>query len=106
MRVGRRAEATLGRSARGPYIAKSATICEAHGNRLRLSARPNASPAHTINANLKMKRSRQPSLAANHMPRVGRSSDSRAVAKLAFSRRRTRLWSLKRPGRTRDKVMA
>jgi hypothetical protein len=45
-----------------------------------------------------LKRSRQPSLAASHMPCIGRSSDFRAVAKrpshplCAFSD-----WSLKRP---------
>jgi hypothetical protein len=45
---------------------------------------------------LKEDRSRQPSLAAIRMPRVGRSSDSRAVAKQAFSPTPCLDWSLER----------
>ena len=51
----------------------------------------------------KVNRSRRPSLAANRMPRVGRSSDSRAVSRRrAFSPNcDPSNWSLKRPVHSR-----
>src|SRR4051794_13639599 len=54
-------------------------------NRMRLSAHhPSWAKQHEV-AVQKDTCSRQPSLAAIHMPSVGRSSDSRAFAKQAFS---------------------